>query len=165
LWLELSLGYGTEVPDLSGLGKGDGDEENQAVILLTGDAGDARDALGQVLEGAWFRVETANDPEAAEAILREQENAVLVVVDLNPGYSDEQVCGRIAEFRQHMAWSRLPALIRVPHDCPQYEKVLREAGATSRFVSLEEKAEKTAVLIQDAINMKKDFKWGISVDP
>jgi len=83
-----------------------------------------------------------------------------VVIELPAGLEDEEVVALIADYRRHMAWSRLPALIWLPPDKAHWEALLRANGATSKFVSQADPIDGTISLIQHAVSDKVDFKWG-----
>ena len=61
---------------------------------------------------AWFDLFRADTPGQAEAHLRQHEKTVLVVLELNDSLSDQQALDLVADYRRHVAWSRIPACMR-----------------------------------------------------
>jgi type II secretory ATPase GspE/PulE/Tfp pilus assembly ATPase PilB-like protein len=161
-WLALADEYGSELPDLSALsGTGKQSKKERKAIVLAGDLDQSSQRLQNALENSWLEVLTADGPDDCEKILREHENAELVVLELNESLTDDEIVASVADYRRHLAWARLPALIRLPASKQHWEALLTEHGATSRFVSRDTEADDIIEIIQQAISEKLDFRWGI----
>lgn len=165
-WLALAEEYGRAMPDLSALSEASDNKESRAVLLVSETPGnDSETALREGLEDSWLEVHEAGSPEEADSALREHEQICLVVVDLAPQLSDDEVVEKIAAYRRRIAWARIPALLRFPESKPHWPSLLRAHGATSKFVSLSTAAEEVVVIIQQAITDHVDFKWGLQTKP
>lgn len=160
-WLGLTQEYQGKFPDLSALSETTGKNSRKNSILIMGNLGDDTTSLAHGLEESWFDVMMADSSEKADTVLREHEETVLVVLEIDESLDDQQVIDLVADYRTHVAWSRLPALVRIPGSRPQWEAMLREHGSTSRFISREAPVELAVELIQEAITKKLDFKWGL----
>jgi energy-coupling factor transporter ATP-binding protein EcfA2/CheY-like chemotaxis protein len=159
-WYALADEYGSELPDLSAIANaGEGKADGNA-ILICGAESEATRSLQVGLESSWLKVHQATDPAGAEQALRKHENIDLVVVDLPAGLADEEIVALVADYRRHLAWSRLPALIRLPQQKAHWEILLREKGATSKFVKIGDPLDEVVNLIQAAVSDKADFNWG-----
>jgi type II secretory ATPase GspE/PulE/Tfp pilus assembly ATPase PilB-like protein len=161
-WFALADEYGTVLPDLSALGEtGQDNKKERNAVLVAGDQDESSKKLQAALEHSWLEVLSADSPEASEKILRDHENVDLFVLELGESLSDDEVITLVADYRRHLAWARIPALIRLPANKPQWESLLKEHGATSRFVSRDLEANDVVAIIQTAISEQLDFRWGI----
>lgn len=158
-WFALADEYDSELPDLSAVNAG-GSAVARNAILISGPGSESAQSLQQGLEASWLSVYQAGDPAEAELRLREHEHIEMVLVDLPEALSDEEVVSLVADYRRHLAWSRLPALIRLPPQKPHLEALLRENGATSRFVNQDDPVDEMVSLIQKAVSENADFMWG-----
>lgn len=161
-WFALVDEYDSELPDLSALSETGGESKKERnAIVIAGDLDESSKQLQAALENSWLEVLTANGSEGCEKTLREHENVDLVVLELDDSLNDEEVVASVADYRRHLAWARLPALIRLPVTKPHWKALLKEHGATSRFVSRDVEADDIVEIIQQAISEKLDFRWGI----
>lgn len=161
-WFALVDEYGTELPDLSALSEtGEESKKQRNAVVIAGDLDESSEQLQSALENSWLEVLTADSSEACENLLRAHENVDLVVLELNEGLNDDELVELVADFRRHLAWSRIPALIRLPATKQHWEALLKEHGATSKFVSRDAEAGEIVELIQQAISEKLDFRWGV----
>ena len=159
-WFALADEYGGELPDLSAIDNAGASKATSNAILISGPGSDSATSLQNGLTECWLTVYEAAEPAEAEQQLHAHENIDLVVVDLPEGLDDEEVVTLVADYRRHLAWSRLPALVRLPPDKAHWEALLRANGATSKFVSKESPIDEIISLIQHAVTDKVDFKWG-----
>lgn len=159
-WFALADDYGGELPDLSAIDNAGASNATSNAILIAGPGSNSATSLRNGLEECWLTVHQAAQPEEADQTLHAHENIDLVVVDLPPSLNDEEVVALVADYRRHLAWSRLPALIWLPPDKAHWEALLRANGATSKFVSQESPVDEVISLIQQALSDKVDFKWG-----
>ena len=161
-WLALADEYGTEVPDLSALSDSPQSKSKEKnAVLIAGAQDENSQALEIAIKNSWLEVLTAKSPEASENTLREHENIDLFVLDLSDHLTDNEAIELVADYRRHLAWTRIPALIRIPATKLSWEQLLKEHGATSRFISRDAEPNEVVALIQTAISEKLDFKWGI----
>jgi response regulator RpfG family c-di-GMP phosphodiesterase len=161
-WLALADEYGTELPDLSALSDSSQNKSKEKnAVLVAGAQDESGEILKTAIKNSWLEVLTAESPEVSENTLREHENIDLFVLDLDDHLTDNEAIELVADYRRHLAWARIPALIRIPAAKPNWEKLLKEHGATSRFISRDAEPNEVVALIQTAISEKLDFKWGI----
>jgi len=161
-WFALVDEYGSELPDLSALSEsGEQSKKERYAIAIAGDLDESSKQLQAALENSWLQVFTADGSEGCETILHEHENVDLVVLEFNESLSDDEIVASVADYRRHLAWARLPALIRLPASKQHWEALLREHGSTSRFVTRDVEADDIVEIIQQAISEKLDFRWGI----
>ena len=161
-WFALVDEYGSELPDLSALSEsGEQSKKERNAVAIAGDLDESSKQLQAALENSWLQVFTADGSEGCEAVLHENENVDLVVLELNESLSDDEIVASVADYRRHLAWARLPALIRLPASKQHWEALLREHGSTSRFVTRDVEADDIVEIIQQAISEKLDFRWGI----
>lgn len=161
-WFALVDEYGTVLPDLSALSEtGEESKKQKNAVVIAGELDDSSEQLQSALENSWLEVLTADSSEACEKLLRARENVDIVVLELDEGLNDDEVVELVADYRRHLAWSRIPALIRLPATKQHWEALLKEHGATSKFVSRDAEAGEIVELIQQAISEKLDFRWGV----
>ncbi len=160
-WLGLSQEYQGKFPDLSAMSETTGKDSKKNSVLLMGNLGDDSTSLAHALEESWLDVVMVDSSEKADSMLHEHEETVMLVMEIDESLVDQQVIDMVADYRTHVAWSRLPALVRIPESRPQWQALLREHGSTSRFITREAPAELAVELIQEAISKKMDFKWGL----
>lgn len=164
-WFELAREYDQPVPDLSALTESQKGQAVRNAVLLIGNPDDPELAqLEAVLNGTWMTVMTANTPESANTILHEHDEVSFVILNLPAELTADEAVATTAEYRREIAWSRLPALLRIPVSKPDWESLLKEHGATSRFVDSAVSAEAVTAMVQKAINDRLDFKWGVVTD-
>ncbi len=156
-WIELAHEYQGELPDVSSLSAA-GSSKSKAGVLI---AGKAPDDLEQHLRDAWLDVFFADAPAPMEVVLREHESIRMIVINIDDSVSSQEIVSLVAEYRKHMAWSRLPALIRVPAAHPEYIQLLQDNGATSRIITSDTRLLDVLETIQEALNLNLDFKWGL----
>ncbi|GEM_PF-164473 len=161
-WVELANQYRTEIPDMGNIYPQSGKSSQQPEILVLGSDDIANKSLCEKFEEAWFTVLAAHSPEAANASLQENEAIAMVILNVDSELADEDVVDLVAGYRQHIAWARIPALIRLPTNRYHLEQLLRDNGATSRFVFQDTPLKEIIEMIQHAISDNLDFKWGLS---
>jgi type II secretory ATPase GspE/PulE/Tfp pilus assembly ATPase PilB-like protein len=161
-WYALADGYKSELPDLSALS-----EENtqktasKNAVLIAGVRNSASQALEDALSHSWLQVFKTDDASETSATLHANENIDFLILELDENFSDEQVIKEVELYRRECAWARIPALIRFPANKPHWEPLLKEHGATSRFVSYTIAPRDVVSIVQTAISDKLDFRWGI----
>lgn len=160
-WIELASDYGRDIPDMSGLFAESTSDDEKPLILTIGNKEELQPLNTRLEEEAWFSVVSAESPNEARDMLKANENTVMVTLDIPAKLSDEQAKGYVADYREHLAWARIPALIRLPPERMPLEKLLRADGATSRFVSTQTPADEIIEIIQVAVSKGLDFKWGL----
>lgn len=159
-WYALAEEYGSEAPDLSAITFAGERKAIHNAILLSGPVSESATALAEGLESSWLTVHRSANAAEAEQQLHAHENIDMVVVDLPASLSDEEAVALVAEYRRHLAWSRLPALVRLPTEKQHWEALLKEHGATSKFVLQSHELGELLALIQQAVSDNLDFMWG-----
>ena len=161
-WRQLAIEYKSDPPDLASFGAHTGDERSGThSILFTGKLDEYTDEFQQMLKLAWFDVYRAGNPEEAKQALQSHEDIYLVILNLDGGESDDEIIKSVDTYRVAMAWSRLPAILVLPDNRRELEKLLRDAGATSRFIYKSTPNEDIITMINEAISKRLDFKWGL----
>ncbi len=160
-WHTLAEEYGSELPDLSALNETEqGGSRLKNGILITGQLDSDTHKLQHALENSWLEVFASDTSAEAEELLRAHENVDLVVLELSQMHTDDEAVAIVSDYRRHLAWARVPALIRLPTTKSHWEKLLREHGATSKFITRDAEPNEVVAIIQKAISEKLDFRWG-----
>lgn len=160
-WFELAEEYGTTIPDLTDPTSSGGVNKKQTPVLLMGEDSAYPEKWTSTLEQSWIQSFKAHSPEESSDMLKANTNIALVILDLPNKSSDEDLLKYVAEFRTHIAWSRLPALVLLPEGRPELEGILRDHGATSRMLEKPVEPEEVARIIHKAISDEVDFHWGL----
>ena len=132
-----------------------------AGVLIVGDVDIVPDKLKTLLSNAWYRVNYASTPKQAETMLKTNSNISLVVLAISEQQTEQQAVSLTADYREALAWSRLPALIFLQSTIKDYAQGLVEHGATSKIVASDQPNSHHLELIQSAIEHNDDFNWGI----
>lgn len=160
-WYALADEYSSELPDLSSLyDKNSQQNINQNAVLIAGEDCSKTQLLSNALKNSWLTVLTAEDPISANSVLHKNENIEVVILELSDLLSDEEAVNTVAQYRREIAWSRIPALIRIPADKPHWKALLLAHGATSKFASKAIDEKEVVSLVQSAISNNLDFRWG-----
>ena len=96
--------------------------------------------------------------------LTDNEEVDFVIVDLDETLDDDGILAYVANYREKLAWSRLPALIRLPEGREELQEKLVADGATSRFISKSVPASEVIALINAALAENLGFSWGKQSD-
>lgn len=162
-WFVLANEYNQPMPDLSALYEfGDKNKISNAV-LIAGKLNESSKLLQSSLEDNWLQTYTASEPEEADKLLRKYENISFLVLELSDALTEAEAIESVARYRRHVAWSRLPALIRIPAGKSDWEAAFRAEGATSRFVTSAMPEGSIVEIVRQAISDHVDFKWGIDI--
>jgi len=165
-WIELAEEYKSDLPKLSILNIS-GDQllsEVRPEVLLAGPADTFDESFKEELKAAWFDLHQTKTPEEAKLCLTDNEEVDFVVVDLDETLDDDGILTYVANYREKLAWSRLPALIRLPEGREELQEKLVADGATSRFISKSAPASEVIALINAALAENLGFSWGKQSD-
>ena len=162
-WIDVSEEYKTELPSLSVLSNtGEQLKANARIpILLVGPEESFTETFKASLNHAWISILTASSPEESKKALKDNEEIKFVIVDVDESLDDEDILKYVSDYRVAMAWSRLPALIRLPEGRETLKEKLQAEGATSRFVLKTEPSEQIIEMINSALAENLDYSWGI----
>lgn len=133
-------------------------------VLLAGPADTFDESFKEELKAAWFDLHQTTTPEEAKLCLTDNEEVDFVVVDLDETLDDDGILTYVANYREKLAWSRLPALIRLPEGREELQEKLVADGATSRFISKSAPASEVIALINAALAENLGFSWGKQSD-
>jgi len=162
LWTEIAHEYESDAPDLRALlGQIGGRAGHRTPVLLTGWPGRRGAETTKAFRNHWYEPITADTPEEAAAALREHGEVVFAILDLDPDLPDDELATVTARYREALAWSRLPAMIRYPAGRPGLPEVLRAAGATSRFIDFDVPDEVVIEKLSEALSSDADYLWGL----
>ncbi|WP_157497171.1 GspE/PulE family protein [Hahella ganghwensis] len=134
-WSSCARDYDGQMPSAGQLNSiGAEVSHSKAGILLAGQASAFSSQFRQSLSSAWFDVYIATNPAEAKACLKEHDHIVVVLLDIPDEQEDDAILQYVSDYRVHMAWSLLPALMLLPANRPGIDEKLRAAGATSKSV-------------------------------
>ncbi len=133
-WSDLSSEYGEPVNETVFVAEEtQGGSHRPTVLLLSRDPALIQTlALG--LSDSPYAFAVTPDSEQGCQKLIEDESIVYVLVDIDDAASDEQAANAMRLARQHLSWSRLPALLLVAPNRESLEARIRDEGAISRFM-------------------------------
>ena len=80
---------------------------------------------------AGYRVVGAATPEAANALLKQDEELTFVIMDIADGTTLDAAAAELGTARLAIAWCRLPAIVLLPAKLAGAEEALRERGMLS----------------------------------
>jgi type II secretory ATPase GspE/PulE/Tfp pilus assembly ATPase PilB-like protein len=158
LWQQLANSHSIEVFDVPMADLGQMTQGNTGLLWVSGSHSVQAD-YDQSLSEAWFDVYSAHSPVDAKQQLEKHENIRFVVVDAPDGLNDQEIANWVANYRTAMAWSRLPALILLPEAHPEWEALLKAAGATSKMVPKPITSEALIGIISEALALNLDYSW------
>jgi type IV pilus assembly protein PilB len=160
-WIDLARQYKTEIPNINQLNHDNAlGKSSNASILLTGGLEYFTQDFQKEMGHGWLNTFLAESPEQAKSILKENENIDLVIVDIDDHLNEKEVIDLIDEYRAALAWSRLPALIRLPEGKDNLKEILQKEGATSRFINKTAPVNDIISEINEALTKNMDYSWG-----
>jgi type IV pilus assembly protein PilB len=131
-WRELARHHGTELRDDESDAAEAPLEAGHAVLLISEQAEAA--GVEVAVKEAGLRLHTCATAKAAEQLLHEDERIAVIVGDMPESASVAQAGVLLQEFRTHVAWSRLPALVLLPAAMAEQQHLLRESGSMAEFL-------------------------------
>jgi len=149
-WRELALHHGTELSDDDSDGAHEPLEAGHAVLLISEHPDEAASGMADAVKEAGLRLHTCANAKAAEQLLHDDERIAVIVGDLPDAASLPQAAALLQEFRAHVAWSRLPALVLLPEALAGQQQHLRESGSMAEFLTKPVKDEDLMRAIQRA---------------
>lgn len=161
-WIDLAHQYKSDMPIIKQL-KNDNalNKSSNASILLTGSleyfTEDFKNAMGY----GWLNLYLAASPDEAKSTLKENEDIDLVILDIDDHLNEKEVINLVEQYRTALAWSRIPALIRLPDGRENLKEILVKEGATSRFISKTAPANDIISEINEALTKSMDYSWGV----
>ncbi len=158
LWQQLAEAHAIEGYDIPTLDNSSTGTSNSGLLWVSG-SHSSQSLYSQSLQEAWFDVFSAHSPNEAKQLLEENEGIRFVVVDAPDGLNDNEIKRWVANYRTAMAWSRLPALILLPHEHPEWESLLRDEGATSKMVQKPITNDELISIVSEALALNMDFSW------
>ena len=158
LWQQLAESHGIETYDSPSAEDSSGKVGNSGLVWVSG-SHSVQQHYQQALSEAWFDVYSAHSPNEAKQMLEDHENVRFVVVDAPEGLNDNEIKSWVANYRTAMAWSRLPALILLPEEHPEWEGLLKADGATSKMVQKPITSEALIGIINEALALNMDYSW------
>jgi type IV pilus assembly protein PilB len=102
------------------------------VLLFSRDA-DATPALVAALEAVNLRVVTSGDPVEARALLEQNEDIMLLVIDSETREKEDKF-RHLISLRQSLTWAGLPVVVLVGEDDMEIRKVLEDFGINDYLV-------------------------------
>jgi CheY-like chemotaxis protein len=129
-WTELAEHYGVEL---------DEDEINtcprtltsgNVAVLITKDI-EFSLSIEQHLQLEGWQLLVASDSHSANEILRQEENAAFVIMDIADDTLLSQAEGELKDAARNLYWSRLPALVLLPKTLANHESTFRDNGMIS----------------------------------
>jgi len=131
-WRHLMHAYTVEFFDVPVLNTESSEQALPGVLVLGSD--DATNIqIRKLLEQNFFKCYLSKDAADAKQTLKEHSDIVMVIVDTQDE-ADEIILNHISKIRQHLAWSRLPALMLLPGDRYELPEKLINDGATSPYL-------------------------------
>jgi CheY-like chemotaxis protein len=149
-WRELALHHGTELSDDDSDGAHEPLEAGHAVLLISDHPDEAASGMADAVKEAGLRLHTCANAKAAEQLLHDDERIAVIVGDLPDAASLPQAAALLQEFRTHVAWSRLPALVLLPEALAGHQQHLPESGSMAEFLTKPVKDEDLMRAIQRA---------------
>jgi len=104
-------------------------------VLLASRGGDLQAGLEAAVQDLGLRLLVCDTPQAAQDILRNNEDIAFIVGEVPEGCSSEQLTAELQSFRTHVAWARLPTLVVLPAALAGQEDALRRSGSMAEFLT------------------------------
>lgn len=158
LWAQLAESHGVEMYNTPSDDAQQTSTGNNGLLWVSGSHSEQQHFQNSLSE-AWFDVFSAHSPNEAKQQLEQHENIRFVVVETPEGLNESEIKSWIANYRTAMAWSRLPALILLPQEHPEWEAMLKKDGATSKMVQKPITSEALIGIISEALALNVDYSW------
>jgi type II secretory ATPase GspE/PulE/Tfp pilus assembly ATPase PilB-like protein len=104
-------------------------------VLLASRGGTLQPALEQAVQELGLHLLVCNSAQAADEMLRKNEDIAFIVGEVPDGIAPEQLKAELQAFRTLIAWARLPTLVVLPAALAHQEEALRLSGSMADFVS------------------------------
>ena len=160
--MELALQYKSDIPNINQLNHDNAlNKSSNASILLTGSLEYFTEDFQNAMGHGWLNVFLAGSPKEAKSTLKENEDIDFVILDIDDHLNEKEVIELIENYLAALAWSRIPALIRLPEGKENFKEILIREGATSRFISKTSPVNDIISEINEALTKNMDYSWGV----
>ncbi len=161
-WMDLALQYKSDIPNINQLNHDNAlNKSSNASILLTGSLEYFTEDFQNAMGHGWLNVFLAGSPKEAKSTLKENEDIDFVILDIDDHLNEKEVIELIENYLAALAWSRIPALIRLPEGKENFKEILIREGATSRFISKTSPVNDIISEINEALTKNMDYSWGV----
>ena len=130
-------------------------------VLICGDIEECPKELSDGLKESWLTLYPGLTPDECNEELHRKDNIGFVILFIPHNLSEAEVLEYIREYRQAMAWSRLPALLLLSEEMMSMKAAIREDGATSKMLPLTTRPEEVISEIHHALAEHADYNWGV----
>ena len=161
LWIDLALQYKSDIPNINQLNNNALSKSSNASILLTGSLDYFTEDFQNAMGHGWLNVFLAESPDQAKSTLKENEDIDFVILDIDDHLNVKEAVDIVEQYRAALAWSRIPALIRLPEGKDDLKETLIKEGATSRFISKNSPVNEIISEINEALTKNMDYSWGV----
>lgn len=160
-WIDLALQYKSDIPNINQLNNNALSKSSNASILLTGSLDYFTEDFQNAMGHGWLNVFLAESPDQAKSTLKIHEEIDFVILDIDDHLNVKEAVDIVEQYRAALAWSRIPALIRLPEGKDDLKETLIKEGATSRFISKNSPVNEIISEINEALTKNMDYSWGV----